>query len=142
MSKHLFGTIGALSEAACDHVFHRDVFRHAPTVTIDFAPTGEPICRAPTEQEREFVGVAVIEGVKLLSQEKLPKRERAMDRFLCESKRRAEEALTVGGVCGFGIVLTALISWLIGQALNWIWRWYINTDEAPALICGMVGVGS
>lgn len=109
-------------------------FRCAPGVlTAD--PFADP--REATAAERLAVHTVVAEGVKWFAEMK-PDRlsRRAYERFNAQVAERAERSIEL--VCGFGIVIGALLSWLIGQALTWLWNWWRETRDAPQLVFGMV----
>lgn len=101
--------------------------------------TADPLAetREATPAERLAVHTVVAEGVKWFAEMK-PDRlsRRAYERFNAQVAERSERAIEL--VCGVGILIGALLSWLIGQALTWLWNWWRETRNAPQLVCGMV----
>lgn len=128
MSKHVYGSLTSLQDACRDYCFERETFGAA------LAEQSETF-RASNEQERLAVDTAVRQGVLMLAQEKPEHREKAMRRFMSRARHNTEHELS--RVCGFGFILTALLSWLIGKALDWLWRYWRDNHEGAALICGM-----
>lgn len=119
-------------------VFDSQTFRSAPG-TMTGGESMPP--REATPAERLAVHTVVEQGVLWFSAEK-PDRlsRRAWERFNAQVAERAEKSIEL--VCGFGILIGALLSWLIGQALSWLWNWWRETRNAPQLVCGMVSSGS
>lgn len=123
-----------LQQRCCMDVFDSETFRSAPG-----ALTGGELMppREATPAERLAVHTIVETGVRWFASNQ-PDRlsRRAWERFNGQVAEQAEKSIEL--VCGVGILVGALLSWLIGQALTWLWNWFKQTHNAPQLVCGMV----
>lgn len=123
-----------LQKTCCVHVFASHNFRNAPGA-LTSGPDAPP--REGTALERSAVHAVVEQGVLWFVAEKPDRLSRkAYERYCAAVAANAERAIEQ--VCGVGILIGALLSWLIGQALSWLWNWWRETRNAPELVCGMV----
>lgn len=123
-----------VQQRCCIALFNAQTFRTAPG-TLVYGADAPP--RMASEDERRAVHTAVASGALWLKDNQ-PNRlsRRTWERFSTEAAAHAESA--IGLVCGVGVIVAALLSWLIGQALTWLWNWFKETRNAPQLVCGMV----
>jgi hypothetical protein len=127
MTQHLYCTLEAIQGACTEAVFALP------------RPEGTPfagVCRYPDRQEVRACELIVIEAIKWLAAEQPPRTRKAWQRMHSEVSQRAQSA-----VCSVGLLVLigqALFWWLVSKALDWLWNWFRDTEEAPALICGMV----
>lgn len=100
----------------------------------------EPRVRNPSDDEARCLDMVIAEGVHWFAEHK-PTRMSAKTWHAYDTVTRERVAAKTSDplVCGFGLIIGALLSWLIGQALSWLWRWYQSRHDSPALVCGMVG---
>lgn len=94
------------------------------------------VCRAADPQERRAVEIVVSKGVRWFSVHKPPRTRKARERMKSEVAERARTAVATVGL--LVLIGETLFWWVVRQALDWLWDWFKGTDEAPALICGMV----
>lgn len=126
-----------LQSDCCDHLFEPSRFCAAPQA--DNAPRALEIRRTdpPTPAERLAVRTIVAEGAAWFAWNQ-PDRasRRTWHRFRDAVRESANES--VSRVCGFGLIIGAILAWLIEKALDWLWDWWKRTPRANALVCGMV----
>lgn len=115
----------------------------APEFTAYCAANGRSAQTTLTMDQERACDAMIGEGVKWLAANRpKPANKRAMRRKLERHMAEIGErrTLTEDGemVCGFGIIITAVLTFLIGKACQWLWDWYFGTDNAVELVCGMV----
>lgn len=124
-----------IQQRCCVALFDSQTFRTAPG-TLTNGDNAPP--RMATDDERRAVHATVEQGIRWLATNRPDHlSRRTWERFSVEAQNMAESAIAL--VCGVGVIVAALLSWLIGQALTWLWNWFKTTRNAPQLVCGMVG---
>ena len=98
------------------------------------------------DDHRLAVEIAVHRGLVYLGQNRTPQHSQPhRARFLKTVARGIEEDSrkeTADGqpLCGFGFIIGAFLSWLIGQALSWIWNAFAHRSEVVRLCGSVAGV--
>jgi hypothetical protein len=101
-------------------------------------------------EQRRVVDLVCGQGVQYLDAKKPGRTSRDEERFQRRVRRRAEKIVRERDVdkTGFAPLILiggAIISWLIGKALDWLLRWWRGDDQAPASVAAicdvMPGVG-
>lgn len=126
MTTPTYLTLDSLQAACTDAVF---------ALPLPEGSVGADVCRAPTDNERRGCDLIVNEAVKWLAETEPPRTRRARERMFDEVTQRAERA-----ICGLGLFILigdVIFSWILRKTLDWLWNWFTETKEAPALICGM-----
>lgn len=115
----------------------------APEFSAYCAANGRAAQTTLTLDQERACDAMIGEGVKWLAANRpKPANKRAMRRKLERHMAEIGEkrTLTDSGemICGFGIIITALLSFLIGKAIGFLWDWFFNTENSVELVCGMV----
>ena len=97
------------------------------------------VCRSPTADERMAADLVIETGVKVLAELKphstSKHRWRALvkDRLAVQDQGDGKQL-----VCGFGLFIGALLTWLIGKGISYLWELWLSSRLTPALVCRMV----
>lgn len=104
--------------------------------------------RSPTSDEEACCDALIADAVRWLAKHKPRRnhdrrddvRHERMERWMRKRVERGKVRIPQSGATpvGVGLIMGALLSWLIGRVIDFVWDWWTRTEKAPEFACGMV----